>query len=529
MPLFPKAIRWHNLQDTNDFDKIFFTLIYSSPHMTKILQIAILAFFLISLKSFAQDNHRLIIMADMGNEPDEVQQMVHMMLYSNEFDLEGLIAVTGAHLNPQQAQPYRQILHPELFTEIINAYSKVLENLKKHADGWPEVGYLHSIVATGQTDYGIEGTGLGKSSPGSKLFIRSLTQGDDRPIYIVVNAGSNTLAQALIDLREQVGDETLKAIIRKLRVFENGAQDNAGAWICAKFPNIHWVRSNYQTYCYGGPMPRTVKKLRITGLPKGPYTWQPYEYSDLGQHQWALAHIIAGHGSLGAQYPLRMMRNKLFFLEGGGTVPWLGLIHRGLTNINQPSWGGWSGRFTRQKVAQVWSRYPHIQQDEESYGEFKLFTEDEDYWIDPNSDSIYHNVFAPVYRWRQAYFNDFQCRMDWCVNTYAESNHNPIAAINGDDREKIYYLKVKPGELLNLDASASHDPDGDQITYHWWIYPEAGTYPEAIEIADATSPTLSLTIPPNAGGTTIHVILEIRDNHEITSMHDYRRVVISVE
>ena len=41
---------------------------------------------------------RLIILADMGNEPDEVQQMAHMIMCSNEFELEGLIAVSGIYL-----------------------------------------------------------------------------------------------------------------------------------------------------------------------------------------------------------------------------------------------------------------------------------------------------------------------------------------------------------------------------------------------------------------------------------------------
>ena len=55
---------------------------------------------------------RLIIMADMGNEPDEEQQMIHMLMCSNEFDLEGLIAVTGKYLQPAHPEPYRQVLHP---------------------------------------------------------------------------------------------------------------------------------------------------------------------------------------------------------------------------------------------------------------------------------------------------------------------------------------------------------------------------------------------------------------------------------
>ena len=79
---------------------------------------------------------RLIILADMGNEPDEEQQMAHMIMCSNEFELEGLIAVSGIYLRPESKDPYRRVLHPELFTGIINAYAKVYPNLQKHASGW---------------------------------------------------------------------------------------------------------------------------------------------------------------------------------------------------------------------------------------------------------------------------------------------------------------------------------------------------------------------------------------------------------
>jgi hypothetical protein len=72
----------------------------------------------------------------MGNEPDEEQQMAHMIMCSNEFELEGLIAVSGIYLRPEAKDPYRRVLHPELFTKIINAYAKVYPNLKKHATGY---------------------------------------------------------------------------------------------------------------------------------------------------------------------------------------------------------------------------------------------------------------------------------------------------------------------------------------------------------------------------------------------------------
>lgn len=34
------------------------------------------------------ENTRLIMLADMGNENDELQQNVHLLMYSNEIDIE---------------------------------------------------------------------------------------------------------------------------------------------------------------------------------------------------------------------------------------------------------------------------------------------------------------------------------------------------------------------------------------------------------------------------------------------------------
>ena len=86
----------------------------------------ILLLSLIAHLSFSQtDKQRLIVLADMGNEPDEGQQMVYMIMYSNVFDIEGLIAVSGKYLHL--------------------------------ANGWPEPDYLRSIVVSGQPDYGIQG------------------------------------------------------------------------------------------------------------------------------------------------------------------------------------------------------------------------------------------------------------------------------------------------------------------------------------------------------------------------------------
>lgn len=471
------------------------------------------------------DRTRLIILADMGNEPDEVQQMVHMIACSNEFLPEGLIAVTGKYLHPDRRQEYRRVTHPELFHEIIDAYEQVLPNLRQHATGWHSPDTLRSLVCSGQPGYGIDDVGEGKSSPGSRLLIDAMKKDDPRPIWIVVNAGSNTLAQALLEFRRDHSSMELAAAVAKLRIFENGAQDNAGAWICQQFPAIHWIRSNYQTYAYGGPG-GTDGDTRVN---LGPHFWGDYDYTVEGQNDWLIEHVMSNHGPLGAVFPERRFGNgKLAFKEGGGTIPWMGLVNRGLFSIDHPHWGGWGGRFTQDKVADFWSRHQDISVDEKRNAPFYTYREASDVWTDERDGQTYHGDYVPVWRWREAMYNDFRCRMDWMIKPYAETNHHPVAAFHEDKSDLILELAVTPGATLELDASKSHDPDGDDLTTRWWIYEEAGNYAGNAFIASPDALQTTLTIPTGAAGKQIHVILEVKDQNPIAALFDYRRIVLNV-
>lgn len=495
--------------------------------LIKCCLLTIITWFSISCSLYAEDlRHRLIVLADMGNEPDEEQQMVHMMVCSNEFDIEGLIAVTGKYIRPDIEDPYRQVTHPELFHKIIDAYETVLPNLKLHSAGWQNPKKLRQLVAAGQSGYGISNVGEGKTSKGSELIIKAVTKDDPRPIWVVVNAGSNTLAQALWDYGETHTKKEVEVFISKLRVFENGAQDNAGTWITSNFPNIFWIRSNYQTYAYGGPGGVDGN----IGSNIGPHFWKPYAYSVEGQNEWLKENVMIDHGSLGEIYPERRWEDGHYgFMEGGGTVPWMGLVNKGLFDINNPHWGGWGGRYSREKVPCFWSRHEDIRIDEEKNAPFYTYREVSDYWIDKENEDTLSGDYVPVWRWRRAMYNDFICRMDWSVKSYEEANHHPKAIFNGNEGDNIIHLVALPGDTVLLDASNSFDTDGDKIEIKWWQYHEAGTYPGNILIPNSHSANTKIFIPTGAAGSQIHIILELKDRNEIASLFDYRRIVIDVK
>ncbi len=203
-------------------------------------------------------------------------------------------------------------------------------------------------------------------------------------------------------------------------------------------------------------------------------------------------------------------------------------MSKGLSHIDHPWWGGWSGRFSREKVKNDWSRHESVRVDEVDNDPFYTYAEGEDTWTNPADGVTYEGNFVPVWRWRQAFFNDFRCRMDWCILPYEEANHHPVAVLNGDTSDRIIITEVRPGEEITLDASGTGDPDGDPVEVSWWCYREAGSYSGMPDISDPSGMQTMVEIPRDASGSEIHIILEVKDINEIASLWDYRRVVISV-
>jgi hypothetical protein len=482
----------------------------------------------------AGDNHRMILLTDLLGEPDDSQMIVRLLMYANEMDIEGLIAVSISDpgypaRNP--SQPHRIGVHPEELLKAIDAYAVVRPNLLKHAPGWPTAAELTSKVGAGPYGYGMAAVGDGQSTPGTRLIVQAVEKPDPRPVYICVTGGANPLAQALWDYRKAHTPEQVKAFVAKLRVYDDFGQDDAGAWICHNFPDILWIRSLDQAFGLMGPGPPHIPP-GVSPTARDPYVWQPYPPTDEGQHLWMKEHVQHNHGPLGALYPDRTERNGRFrYLEGGNTSTWIGLVNKGLYDPEHIAWGGWGGRFQDRKM-----QIPAGQTRVHSYGEgekpfepFAMYPDATDKWTDPETGRTYDDVWTPIRRWRRAYQNDFQARMEWCVKEFKDVNHNPIAAFNGDLSRTIVRLTASPGGQLTLDASGSTDPDHDALSFRWFPYPEAGTYRGEVAILHRDESRAQLVIPANAAGTQIHVVLEVRDQNPVVPLFGYRRIVVDVK
>jgi hypothetical protein len=430
---------------------------------------------------------RLLILTDIGGDPDDQQSLIRLLVYANEFDIEGIVTERWKkHSGSDQIALVRNIL---------NAYGKVRDNLLKHADGYPSAEYLKNIVKQGAVDVvgrttgdWMEYIGEGKDTEGSRHIVSVLEKEDPRPVDIAVWGGAADLAQALFWLRTNRTANELASIISGIRVHTIDHQDSTGPWIESNFPDLFLI---YDFSPSGN---------RFKSVYRGMYMGGDEALTSL---HWINTHIRNDHGPLGAAYPPKTSTqdNPHGAMKEGDTPSWFYFYKNGLNDPARPEYGGWGGRF----------------KDMEKY-----FNDAED----KVGDTI--SAHATVWRWRPHFQNDFQARMDWCVKPYEEANHNPVAFFNGSPGPDIVYLNVSPGDPVQLSANASFDPDGDELSYHWFHYPEPGTYEEEITITDSHTANARFTVPAVDGSGTIHIILTVKDNG-VPDLYSYRRIIINVD
>jgi hypothetical protein len=186
----------------------------------------------------ADSKYRVIVSTDIGGtDPDDFQSMVHLFLYADTIEIEGLISSPFG--------PGRK----EHILQVIDQYEKDYPNLKTYSEKYPAPDSLRSITKQGATD--VAGyAGFDKPTEGSEWIVKCARKKDSRPLYILVWGGIEDLAQALHDAPD---------ISPKLRVYYIGGPNkkwtpDAYQYIAGNFPDLWIIESNatYRGWFTGG-------------------------------------------------------------------------------------------------------------------------------------------------------------------------------------------------------------------------------------------------------------------------------------
>jgi hypothetical protein len=439
-----------------------------------------------ALAAAAAERPRLMVLTDIGGDPDDQQSMIRLMLYANEFEIEGLIA--SASGTPGELKD--KVTKTPLVREIVEAYGKVRDNLALHAEGYPPVQDLLDRIKAGNPNRGLAAIGDGHDTEASSWIIAVVDRPDPRPLDIAIWGGQTDLAQAFWRVRNDRGDDGLAKFIAKIRVHDIADQDGIVEWIWAHFPGLFYVLNK-------APADRDRREAAFRGMYLG-------GDESLTSREWIDANVRQNHGPLGALYPTRTWTapNPHSTLKEGDTPSWFYFLPTGLSDPNHPDWGSWGGRFEVLRDRIYRDARDHV------------------------GDVI--DAKATVWRWRPAFQADFQARMDWCIKPVEQANHPPTPVLNGDAGQGVLRLKARPREVVQFTAIGSSDPDNNRLSFNWFVYPEPGTYGRSVPLADSSAETISLNIPADAAGRTIHVILEVSDAGE-PRLTRYRRAILHIQ
>lgn len=307
---------------------------------------------------------RVIVTSDFpqfpvtNSDPDDIQSMVRFLLYSNEFDVEGLIASAGT---------FDMTADKQNILAVLAEYDRVDENLRKHDPMYPTADSLRAVTYEGKgNNHGVkiqwgcgkqpvsEIVGEGMDSEASNAIIAAVDKADSRPLWISVWGGPRELAQALWRVENSRSDVETKEVVGKLRVFLIACQDASHDWLMDHFPGLFIVESKT--------------------------TYQGMFGSD--SQQWVERNLVQNHGPLCAIYPSGAIAGPGVIEGDSPSFLFLVSANRGINNPEDPTQPSWGGQYVRAGTT--------------------------NHYIDGVGG-------ATISQWKQDFQAEFKERADWCL------------------------------------------------------------------------------------------------------------------
>ena len=272
--------------------------------MKKLLVIALATLIFAGCTTATQEEKpRVLISSDIGGtDPDDNQSMAHLLMYSDLFDLEGLVS-TPSFGEGNTAEILRMIdVYKEDLPKLRAAYPDLMS---------PEA--LRPLVKEGRQSEA-PACGWGEPTEGSNWIIECARKEDKRPLHVLVWGCLEDVAQALHDAPE---------IAPKLRVHWIGGPNkkwgvNAYMYIVEHHPDL-WMIENNTTY-------------------------RGFIYDSKNDDEWNMGYFekyIKDAGHLGRDFAAYYKGNP----KMGDTPTLLHLMSD--NNPEQPEQRSWAGRFVK--------------------------------------------------------------------------------------------------------------------------------------------------------------------------------------
>ena len=276
---------------------------------------------------------RIVVLTDVSSwETDDSESLVRLLVHADLFEIEGLVYTTGWSLE-ETREDFFQLIH-----DAIDAYEKDLPHLMKRSGQtgfekdeshqpigyWPSPDYLRERTMFGSKKRGLKQLGENNISDGSNKIIQLADEDDERPLWILVWGGGNTLAQAIWQVQQERSEKELKNFLHKIPTYAITDQDRSYKEGTPFSISSHqWMRKEFE------------KDLM--------FLWDEcaWKYQNgTGRESWdEYAGNIQSHGNLGKVYP------KYKYGVEGDTPSFLYVMPNGLNNPLIPNQGSWGGYF----------------------------------------------------------------------------------------------------------------------------------------------------------------------------------------
>lgn len=172
---------------------------------------------------------RVLVSTDIGGtDPDDNQSMAHLLMYTDRFDLEGIVS------SPSYGEGNK-----EEILRMIDLYEKDLPVLGRHIGGLMSPDSLRAITRQGRKG-AAPYCGYTTPTEGSEWIVECARRQSDRPLWISVWGGLEDVAQALHDAPDIAG---------KIKVHWIGGPNkkwstNSYAYIVENFPDLYMIEDN---------------------------------------------------------------------------------------------------------------------------------------------------------------------------------------------------------------------------------------------------------------------------------------------